>query len=95
MVIATFIFSCIAAFASLCAILSFFFTRKKESRSQIENDAVFKNEFKHLRDSVDDLRLDMRDMMKTQEQMSLHVSNDNTRLESLENRVTRLEQKVG
>ena len=95
MIIATFIFSCIAAFASLCAILAFFFARKKETRSQIESDAVFKNEFKHLRDGVDDLRLDVRDIMKTQEQMSLHVSNDNTRLDSLESRVTRLEQRMG
>ena len=89
------IFSGLAAVASFCAILTFIYTRKHDSRTQIESDAVFKNEFKHLRDGVDDLRLDMRDMLKRHENMELHVSNDNIRLNNLENRVTILEKKVG
>lgn len=95
MIIATFVFSSIAAIASICAIISFFITRKKETRGQIESDAVFKNEFKHLRDGVDDLKLDMRDMLKNYEQISVNVSNDNIRLASLEARVLQLEKKVG
>lgn len=88
------IFSGAAAISAICAIITFLATRKDRVEDSAENAANMKNDLKYVRDSVDNIRLDIKDMLRKQNEMSERLAKDDLRLKELDRRVTNIERRL-
>ena len=88
------IFSGLAAIAALCAIITFIATRKDRVENNAEAITTMKNDIKYTRDSVDDIQLNVKDVLRKQNEMSECLAKDDIRLKDLDRRVTNIERRL-
>lgn len=88
------IFSGLAAMAAVCAIITFIATRKDRIENNTESLTTMKNDIKYTRDSVDDIQLNVKDVLRKQNEMSERLAKDDIRLEDLDRRVTKIERRL-
>lgn len=88
------IFSGIAAIAAICAIITFLATRRDRIENTAESTVTMKNDIKYMRDSVDDIQLNVKDILRKQTEMSERLAKDDLRLKELDRRVTNIERRL-
>ena len=64
------IFSGLAAMSAVCAIITFIATRKDRVENNSESLTTMKNDIKYTRDSVDDIQLNVKDVLRKQNEMT-------------------------
>ena len=88
------IFSGIAAIAAICAIITFLATRRDRIEDTAESTVTMKNDIKYMRDSMDDIQLNVKDILRKQTEMSERLAKDDLRLKELDRRVTNIERRL-
>lgn len=88
------VFSAVAAIAALCAIITFIATRKEHVENNAETITTIKNDVKYTKDSVDDIQLNVKDVLRKQNEMSECLAKDDVRLKDLDRRVTSIERRL-
>ena len=88
------IFSGIAAIAAICAIITFFATRRDRIEDTAESTVTMKNDIKYMRDAMDDIQLNVKDILRKQTEMSERLAKDDLRLKELDRRVTNIERRL-
>ena len=88
------IFSGLAAMAAVCAIITFIATRKDRIENNAESLTTMKNDIKYTRDSVDDIQLNVKDVLRKQNEMTERLAKDDIRLKELDRRVTSIERRM-
>ena len=88
------IFSGFAAMAAVCAIITFIATRKDRIENNTESLTTMKNDIKYTRDSVDDIQLNVKDVLRKQNEMTERLAKDDIRLKELDRRVTSIERRM-
>ena len=88
------IFSGLAAMAAVCAIITFIATRKDHIENNTESLTTMKNDIKYTRDSVDDIQLNVKDVLRKQNEMTERLAKDDIRLKELDRRVTSIERRM-
>lgn len=88
------IFSGIAAIAAICAIITFLATRRDRIEDTAESTVTMKNDIKYMRDSIDDVQLNVKDILRKQTEMSERLAKDDLRLKELDRRVTIIERRL-
>lgn len=88
------IFSGLAAIAAVCAIITFIATRKDRVKNNAEAITTMKNDIKYTRDSVDNIQLNVKDVLRKQNEMSECLAKDDVRLKDLDRRVTSVERRL-
>lgn len=88
------IFSGLAAMAAVCAIITFIATRKDRIENNTESLTTMKNDIKYTRDSVDDIQLNVKDVLRKQNEMTERLAKDDIRLKELDRRVTSIERRM-
>ena len=88
------IFSGLAAMAAVCAIITFIATRKDHVENNAESITTMKNDIKYTRDSVDDIQLNVKDVLRKQNEMSERLAKDDIRLKDLDRRITSVERRL-
>lgn len=88
------IFSGLAAMAAVCAIITFIATRKDRIENNTESLTTMKNDIKYTRDSVDDIQLNVKDVLRKQNEMTERLAKDDIRLKELDRRVTSIERRI-
>lgn len=88
------IFSGLAAMAAVCAIITFIATRKDRIENNTESLTTIKNDIKYTRDSVDDIQLNVKDVLRKQNEMTERLAKDDIRLKELDRRVTSIERRM-
>ena len=90
----TLICSIIAALAGITAVLTFIFARQKDSVSKIEADVTLKNDLKYLRDNVDEVRVDLKELSRQTALQNEKLSKDDVRIKQLEVRQDTIERRL-
>lgn len=90
----TLICSIIAALAGITAIFTFIFARAKDSTAKIEADVTLKNDLRYLRENVDDIRVDLKEMTRQAAIQNEKLSKDDIRIQQLENRQEVIEERL-
>lgn len=88
------IFSGIAAIAAICAIITFLATRRDRIEDTAESTVTMKNDIKYMRDSIDNVQLNVKDILRKQTEMSERLAKDDLRLKELDRRVTNIERRL-
>ena len=88
------IFSGLAAMAAVCAIITFIATRKDRIENNAQSLTTMKNDIKYTRDSVDDIQLNVKDVLRKQNEMTERLAKDDIRLKELDRRVTSIERRM-
>lgn len=88
------IFSGLAAMAAVCAIITFIATRKDRIENNTESLTTMKNDIKYTRDSVDDIQLNVKDVLRKQNEMTERLAKDDIRLKELDRRVSSIERRM-
>ena len=88
------IFSGLAAMAAVCAIITFIATRKDRIENNAESLTTMKNDIKYTRDSVDDIQLNVKDVLRKQNEMTERLAKDDIRLKELDRRVSSIERRM-
>ena len=88
------IFSGLAAMAAICAIITFIATRKDRIENNTESLTTMKNDIKYTRDSVDDIQLNVKDVLRKQNEMTERLAKDDIRLKELDRRVSSIERRI-
>lgn len=88
------VFSGLAAIGTVCAIITFFATRRAKIEDTAESTVTMKNDIKYMRDSMDDIQLNVKDILRKQTEMSERLAKDDLRLKELDRRVTNIERRL-
>ena len=91
------VFSILAALASICAIASFYYSRKGSNKKQIQEASHFEdmilNNQNQMMNSINELRLDIREGNKKQDSTNEKVIRLEEKVDSLDSRLKRIEER--
>ena len=88
------LFTGIAGFISaVCAIILFFIGRKNDATAQGRDDAAMKYDIKYIRETSDDIKLEIKEISRKQDTMNETLIKHGMRLDSLEARISSLERE--
>lgn len=85
--------SAIAAIASLCAIGAFIVSRSKDKFNDGANDGGIKGDIKYMRNSFDDLRLDVKEVARKQDNQGERLTRVEESVKSAHHRIDGLEDR--
>lgn len=86
--------SVLAGFATICSILTFVYNRKKVNQMDGSTMTQLQMDVKYVRNGVDDIRLDIKDLTRKQNDMSIKIAREDERIASIERRVKALEDHI-
>ena len=90
----TFICATAALVATICSIFAFYITRKKESYSKGSDDTWLKAAIADVKNSLDELRLDVKGYARKQNEMSEQQVRFDELLKSHDKRIDLLEKQT-
>lgn len=90
----TIVCSVLAGASAIVAILSFVRTREKDKNKDVSDLTWLKTDLEYVRNGVDDLRLDMKELTRKQNDMSEKLARTDEQIRSLEIRVENIEDKL-
>lgn len=90
----TIICSVLAAMSATVAILSFIRTKEKDKNKDVSDFTWLKTDLEYVRNGVDDLRLDIKELNRKQNDMSEKLARTDEQIRSLEIRVENIEDKL-
>lgn len=90
----TIICSVLAAMSATVAILSFIRTKEKDKNKDVSDFTWLKTDLEYVRNGVDDLRLDIKELNRKQNDMSEKLARTDEQIRSLEIRVENIESKL-
>lgn len=90
----TIVCSVLAAMSATVAILSFIRTREKDKNKDVSDFTWLKTDLEYVRNGVDDLRLDIKELNRKQNDMSEKLARTDEQIRSLEIRVENIESKL-
>ncbi len=90
----TLICSLIAACAGLTAIATFLFTRQKAATEKTEARVALEKDLKYLRESLDDTRLEVKELLRQSTAQNERLSKDDIRITQLESRINQIEKRL-
>lgn len=90
----TIVCSVLAAMSATVAILSFIRTKEKDKSKDVSDFTWLKTDLEYVRNGVDDLRLDIKELNRKQNDMSEKLARTDEQIRSLEIRVENIESKL-
>lgn len=90
----TIVCSILAGASAIVAILSFVRTKEKDKNKDVSDLTWLKTDLEYVRNGVDDLRLDMKELTRKQNDMSEKLARTDEQIRSLEIRVENIEDKL-
>ena len=90
----TIVCSVLAGASAIVAILSFVRTREKDKNKDVSDLTWLKTDLEYVRNGVDDLRLDIKELTRKQNDMSEKLARTDEQIRSLEIRVENIEDKL-
>lgn len=90
----TIVCSVLAAMSATVAILSFIRTKEKDKNKDVSDFTWLKTDLEYVRNGVDDLRLDIKELNRKQNDMSEKLARTDEQIRSLEIRVENIESKL-
>lgn len=86
--------SVLAGIATICSILTFVNNRKRANQTDGGNMTQLQSDLRYVRDGIDDIRLDIKDLTRKQNDMSIKIAREDERIASIERRVKKLEDNI-
>ena len=83
----TLVGSALAVVASLCAIGAFMISRNKDKFNDGANDGSLKGDIKYMRNSFDDLRLDVKEVARKQDNQGERLTRVEESVKSAHHRI--------
>ena len=90
----TIICSVLSACAATVAVLSFIRTTQKDKTKDVSDFTWLKTDLEYVRNGVDDLRLDLKELTRKQNDMSEKLAITDEKLRNLSARVDNIENKL-
>lgn len=87
--------SVIAAIASVTAIIAFAINRSKDKFNDGANDSSIKGDIRYMRNSFDDLRLDVKEIARKQDDQAERLARCEESVKSAHHRIDGLDNKIG
>lgn len=87
--------SIVAVIASTCAIATYAINRSKDKFNDGANDSGIKADVKYMRNSFDDLRLDVKEVARKQDTQGERITRCEESLKSAHHRIDGLEDRTG
>jgi peptidoglycan hydrolase CwlO-like protein len=87
------ILSCFGALAGIFAAIAYFTNRGKDNRHEGEHDGEIKGDIKYMRNSFDDLRLDVKEVARKQDSQSERITRVEESVKQAHKRIDTLESK--
>lgn len=81
----------LAAISTVCAIIVFFTNRGKDRYKDGQDDAGIKGDIKYMRNSFDDLRLDVKEVARKQDSQGERLTRVEESVKSAHHRIDELE----
>ncbi len=91
----TIICSVVALIASIIAIVTFFVNRGKDRYKAGSDDGGIKGDIKYMRNSFDDLRLDVKEIARKQDQQGERLTRVEESVKSAHKRIDGIEERIG
>ena len=77
----------VGVLASICAIVAFVITRKKEGFAEGKDDGEMKGDIKYIRNNFDDLRLDVKELKRSSQQQEIRLARVEESVKSAHKRI--------
>lgn len=78
------IISCASLIGYIITILSFIYQRNKEIEKKSENDTIMRSDIKYLREKIDEISVDIKDLRKDNNSHDSKLSQHEVRIKALE-----------
>ena len=85
----------VAAIAAICTIATFAINRGKDKYKEGNDDGGIRGDIKYMRNSFDDLRLDVKEIARKQDQQGERLTRVEESVKSAHKRIDTLEQRGG
>lgn len=92
--ILTLIISIVGAVSAICAIAAFFISRGKEKYEKGNDDGNIRGDIKYMRNSFDDLRLDVKEVSRKQDALGERLARVEESTKSAHRRLDTLEKQI-
>ena len=89
------VISLIAGISSICAIAAFAINRSKDKFNDGANDSSIKGDIRYMRNSFDDLRLDVKEIARKQDDQAERLTRCEESVKSAHHRIDGLDNKIG
>ncbi len=77
----------IGVLASICAVITFVITRKKDGFAEGRDDGEMKGDIKYIRNNFDDLRLDVKELKRSSQQQEIRLARVEESVKSAHKRI--------
>ena len=85
----------IAAIAAICTIVTFTINRGKDKYQEGNDDGGIRGDIKYMRNSFDDLRLDVKEIARKQDQQGERLTRVEESVKSAHKRIDAIEHRGG
>lgn len=85
----------VALVAGICAIFAYFNSRKKEHYQEGSDDSGIRGDIKYMRNSFDDLRLDVKEVARKQDNQGERLTRVEESVKSAHKRIDTIEKRGG
>jgi peptidoglycan hydrolase CwlO-like protein len=92
--ILTLVISIVGAISAICAIVAFFINRGKDKYEKGNDDGNIRGDIKYMRNSFDDLRLDVKEVSRKQDALSERLVRVEESTKSAHKRIDTLEKQI-
>ena len=89
-----FAFSVVSCIGAICAIIAFIISRKKDNYQKGADDKKIVDDIEHIKNFFDDLRLDVKEISRKQDQQSERIARVEESLKSAHRRIDQLEHSL-
>ncbi len=86
--------SIVATLAAICTIVVFFTNRGKDKYNDGKHDESMKGDIKYMRNSFDDLRLDVKEVARKQDSQGERITRTEESVKQAHKRIDTLERKI-
>lgn len=88
------VISIIGAVSAICAIVAFFINRGKDKYERGDADGSMRGDIKYMRNSVDDMRLDVKEVARKQDALGERLIRVEENTKSAHKRIDTLEKEI-
>ena len=92
--ILTLVISIVGAISAICAIVAFFINRGKDKYEKGSDDGNIRGDIKYMRNSFDDLRLDVKEVSRKQDALGERLVRVEESAKSAHKRIDTLEKQI-
>ena len=85
----------VAAIAAICTIVTFTINRGKDKYQEGNDDGGIRGDIKYMRNSFDDLRLDVKEIARKQDQQGERLTRVEESVKSAHKRIDAIEHRGG